>query len=606
MVFGGLLLENKYSLSDALCNLFNSHFTDYQSTKRRFGNLDSIWTTSNRLPYIEDSFLWVDENAGVLTFLNGNIYSELDNPNPGEKSILTKAELVYNLFVKQGPDFVNQLNGDFVIIIYESRKDNLYVFRDHLGIIPLSYIVINDSLVYSTDIIQLCRLFQEGNSLNSEFFLSEFRFADLTQTPNPKVKKLLPGHYLKFSKGDLEMIKYWKPEKIKTNHKLKKQQVYDHFKYLIEDTIRIRSDKRYKAAAHVSGGLDSSVIAALVRKEYAGQKTFLGYSWSPENFEPVKVEFDERNLVRKTCDMNDIKPVFIDLHLDDYLVRAKNYIRNFGAFAEEKILEHANNEDINLIFSGWGGDEFISKGERGINTDLLLNLNLALFFKKNSIFNPKRFIKTILYDILFPAINLVNLNQARSHKQFTRYLKHPYYKNYLPSVKKFLFYRSRRKLHLGFLYYYHISNRTEFSYIQGFLHGVEYRYPLLDKRIVEYMLTVPTKCLVDGAYSRMILREISKGLVPEEVTWIRKGIDPVYQNSLYRNSLKASKIFVNMLDEYEANSDLYFINFDLLKKDLEIFRENNKYPEEFIANMVIINSIHEFSICYRSKNSMAS
>lgn len=578
-----------------------SSYHDCQLIKNDFNNLRLIWQRNRKLPYEIKDLAFRDDKNEVLLFMLGNIYSDSLGRYVNNQLNTNPLQFIYDEFKIKGPEFVRELNGDFIIIIYESVNDKLYIFRDHLGIYPLSFALINGALIFSSDIIQLCSFFQNGGLLNSEFFMSEFRFADLTCTPNQKVRKLLPGHYIFFSNGKLEIVKYWEPEKIKINNDLSKQQVYYHLKYLVEDSIRIRSDKRFRASAHLSGGLDSSVVAALTRKEYAHQETFYGYSWTSDNFEPEKVEFDERNLIRKTCEKNNIHPVFIDLKPEDYYERSKNYVRNFGAFAEEKVIEHAKKNGINLIFSGWGGDEFISKGERGINTDLLLNMNWSLFFKRNPIIQPKKFIRTILYDILFPAINIVNFGQRKAHKKFTRYLKSPFKKNHYPSVKKFLFYRSRRQLHLGFLYHYHIPARTEVEYINGFLNGVEYRYPLLDKRIVEFMLSVPSKFLVEGKYSRMILREISKGLVPDGVTWVRKGIDPVYHASIKKNCFEAAMNFINRIDQYESNSDLHFINFGLIKKDIIKFKKKNKYSDEFINNMIIINNLHEFIKRYRNK-----
>jgi len=514
---------------------------------------------------------------------------------------ISQPELISRLFQQAGSEFVKDLNGDFVIFIYMPAKDEFYLYRDHKGVAPVAYVADKEAFVFSTDIIGLCSVFSEGSQVNVEPLLAEFRFVDMKQTPNKEIVKLLPGHYLKSNRKDLHIIKYWKPEKLKVDKNLTYEQVLQELKILLTDAIRIRSDTRFIASAHVSGGLDSGIVSSLARREYQHQEIFYGYSWSPENLELEKPEFDERDLINEFCTEADITPVFVKLFPDDYIRLSKNYFRNFGAFPEEKVLDHAKSNNVNLIFSGWGGDEFLSKGERGLNSDLFFGLKWQLLLARYPARKYKKLLKTILYDVLIPSLHILTPGQRRAHQSYTRYLKDPYKKNHKPSLRKFMFYRSRRQLHLGFLNHYHLSARTEKWAVNGFLHGVEYRYPLLDRRIIEYMLQVPTNLMIRGAHDRIIMRDLGAGLVPEGLRWTKKGIDPSVIANAHRNCKESASVFLNEMDDFKANPDMSFIDFKALKEDAIKFMEDPESQNTFTDGILYIKMLHEFMKSYRCR-----
>jgi len=559
---------------------------------------------NKKLPYVIRDSVFINETNDILVLLNGVIYNRLSVCNDYDINVHSpEPEIVFKLFQENGCEFVCKLNGDFIIIIYTACNHSLFIFRDHVGVRPVSYTNRNGSLFFSSDSISLCKAFNDSESIDPEPFLSEFRFADLTRNFNPVVHKLLPGHYLKSSQYELTIVKYWHPERIRTDYTLKRSEWMADIRKLCEDAAHIRCDQRFNASAHVSGGLDSSYVASSARKEYKNQNLFYGYSWSPANCQVENVKYDERDLVKRTCKLNDIEPVFINLNIDDIIQHSKNYIRTLGSFAEEKILNHAQKERINLIFTGWGGDEFLSKGERGINSDLIARLNWGLFFKRNPISSPKKFLKVLLYDVFFPAIHVMNFQQRKSHKSFTRYLKKPFRRNHRPSLDNFLFYRSRRQLHLGLLYYYHIPDRTEKWYLYGFSRGVEYRYPLLDKRIIEHMIKIPSRFLIDGKFSRMILRELSKGYIPEEVRWVNKGPDPILVAQTRHCLAEFATILIEEIKEMKTNDDLYFIDFEVLEKDAKRFTNDSRNKDILISNLLLIKQFQEF-LKYYKKDSL--
>ena len=150
---------------------------------------------------------------------------------------------------------------------------------------------------------------------------------------------------------------------------------------------------------------------------------------------------------------------------------------------------------VNLLFSGWGGDEFISTGHSGIDLDLLRGFRFRTFFRRNPVSEPRKFIRRFLFYVLYPALHILDPRAARSFSRDARYIKKDFKRSDREAISSFYFHRSRRGMHLNVFRFYNLPERCESWHVMGFRKGVEYRYPLLDRRIIEYMLKVPSELL---------------------------------------------------------------------------------------------------------------
>ncbi|RDB04326.1 asparagine synthase-related protein [Runella aurantiaca] len=572
-----------------------------------YGNFSGGFFLHPHLPFTVEDCLYIDTDNDLLVLMSGSVYNrfEIDRDIDRKLGVLPLPALIANIFLRKGPSFVNTLNGDFSIAIYQGRDNMLSLFRDHVGVNPLAYTLQDNSLFFSFDIIGLCRAFhEEGKRMNMDPIISIYKPVDMTLTPNEKVLKLKAGHFLQFNSDGIITKKYWEPERVKTDNNLSQPQMLAEIKALLQDAVHIRADPRFNAGAHLSGGFDSSTVAVLARKEYANQTRFYGYSWSPDNSTPDEHELDERELVKKTCQMSGIIPAFIHVEVQDFVKLTENSLNNFTYFYEEKVLELAKQQKNNLLFSGWGGDEFISFGSSGVDSDLFFNFQWKTFFKKNPLNKPKKIISYLLYRILFPAIGFVPFGVRKSYKDTLRFFKKEARGFHQETYNRYNFYRSRREYQLSMLYTYHLAERTECWAITGYRNGVVYRYPLLDKRIIEYMLKVPSKALVkDSKYTRIILREITEGLLPEEVRWRVGKWDPAFFSLVHKQSKERGMLFMREIAEFKTNPNLYFVDFDELEIGVKKIQENPDYPEssKVIGAIVAFKMYHEFSKRYVEK-----
>ena len=556
-----------------------------------------------RLLLTGDDFFYHDKGEDLFVLFSGYIYNKTDLAGlsdfaPDER----EPRIAARLFLDEGPEFVRRLNGDFVIFIGQPVRRRAYLFRDHLGIRPVAYSTITGDLLFSSDITDLCRRMSGKNTPVIDYLLGYFKYVDFTVTPSDKVKRLLPGHYLEYSDRGTSLTRYWKPEKIKTDHCLNYEVMLSDLKSLVEEAVLIRCNNRFTAGAHVSSGLDSCTVAVLARRNCFGQELFYGYSWSPAGFTPSDPVYDERDLVKSFCSREGIEPVFSDMTPEGFLDRVANYYHHKGYFFEENTLELAMVHGTNLLFSGWGGDEFISTGDRGIELDLLSRLNLRTWFRRNHVKPLKRFMKYCLMYTLLPALGILQRNVARAFADDARYIKEPYKKSERRVLRNFYFHTSRRQLHLRYLKFYHIQERCESWMVSGYRRGIEYRYPLLDMRIIEYMIKVPSLLLCRTDHFRPILRIIGEAWLPDEIRLNYSKRDPVHME-LWHELFRLSGLeLMNEAEQWSSNPDLYFIDFEKLNGDIARYRRDPGAVDGRVLfkALVYMKGVHRFTVEYHA------
>jgi len=184
------------------------------------------------------------EDQKLILAANGEIYNhrELRKQFEGSYSFSTQSdcEVILALYQKKGPDFLDDMNGIFGFAIYDSEKDEYFIARDHMGIIPLYM----------------------GWDKNGTFYVaSELKALEGTCT---KIELFPPGHYLHSSDGELK--KWYKRDWMDYEAVKKNQTSIDEIRDALEAAVhrQLMSDVPYGVL--LSGGLDSSITSAIAKK----------------------------------------------------------------------------------------------------------------------------------------------------------------------------------------------------------------------------------------------------------------------------------------------------------------------------------------------------
>lgn len=158
-------------------------------------------------------------------------------------------------------------------------------------------------------------------------------------------------------------------------------------------------------------------------------------------------------------------------------------------------------------------------------------------------------------------------------------------------------------MHLRMLSFYHLQDRCELWFINGYRKGIEYRYPLLDRRIIEFMLTVPSELLCATPYFRPLIRDIGAGILPDEIRLHWDKDDHVYREYLTMVNAVSAELFMDEFEKWKANPDMDFLDFGLLEEDIERYRSGSTDPDRKLLSrlIVLIKSINEFTRHYRER-----
>jgi asparagine synthase (glutamine-hydrolysing) len=213
----------------------------------------------------EDGTLWI--------VFNGEIYNHPELRPQLERrghKYATDAdtETILHLYEDHGEDCVHHLRGMFGFAIFDTRRNRLFCARDRLGIKPFYYVNTAEQFGFASEIKALFELPGVRPELNSkalpEFFTLGYISSDETMFAG--VRKLLPGHRLTLAFGnsipELRIEKYWDLDMTQTTSPLSETEHVNLFRELFDETVRIHLMSDVPLGVFLSGGLDSSAIAA--------------------------------------------------------------------------------------------------------------------------------------------------------------------------------------------------------------------------------------------------------------------------------------------------------------------------------------------------------
>jgi asparagine synthase (glutamine-hydrolysing) len=260
------------------------YFDEQSSTAlghRRLSILD-LSQAANQPFYSKDKRYVMVYNGEVFNYKE--IAAELNI----QTQTTSDTEVIIEAFAKEGPAFVNRLNGMFAFAIFDQQEKLLYLFRDRVGIKPLFYFQKAGELLFASEIKAITGLPDFQKTLNRRAI---YNYLHLGYIPEPDtafegIKKFPAGAYAVYNGKDLKIESYWKPEeKIKSNTLKDFKQAKEEFKALIESSVKYRMISDVPYGTFLSGGIDSSLVTAVAQKHSVQPvKTFsIGFKEAKHN-----------------------------------------------------------------------------------------------------------------------------------------------------------------------------------------------------------------------------------------------------------------------------------------------------------------------------------
>lgn len=321
-----------------------------------FRRLSIIDLTSGNQPI-------TNEDGSVILVQNGEIYNfkELREELEGKGHVFksqSDTEVSVHAYEEWGLEFVNRLNGMFAFALYDKKVRRVVLGRDRLGIKPLHYTQVHGTWVFGSElksILQYPGFTREPNYSALSSYLT-FRYPQGSQTVFKNILRLEPGHLLVLGTSGERFIKYWEIPFYTKKEDLGEKHYLERSLELLSKSVQRRMVSDVPVGAYLSGGLDSSIIVALMsRSSDKPVNTFsIGF---PED------SYDERKhaeIVAKHCGTNHYP---IALEKKDYMDMLPDVIRIKDApisIPHEPALYQMSVElkkHVTVALSGEGADE---------------------------------------------------------------------------------------------------------------------------------------------------------------------------------------------------------------------------------------------------------
>jgi len=541
----------------------------------------------------------------VLTF-NGEIYNYKEIKATLIKkgyqfSTQSDTEVLLNSFIEYGIDCINQFIGMFAFAIFDKNNNETYIVRDRLGVKPLYYVENENELIFSSEIKSILEIDKSYAQINKDAVSSylSFRYPILNDTFFQGVHSLPPAHYLKVTGSAVHKIEYWSLIDSFGLQKNDKGEAFyiEKLKELLSSAVRYRMISDVPFGAFLSGGVDSSVITAIMA-ENSNQpiKTFtVGFQEDGYN------EFKYANLVASKFQTEHQEIVMSDL---DYMATLEQLIAYKDAPLSVPnevplyLMCKELKKKITVVLSGEGADEIFGGYGRIFRSpydyEKMMKLDESTITESEKQAFCKAFVKKYATEAFESELDhFMHIYSYTSFDEKSEFL-HPNFD--LRSIENKLYEKF-------FGYFQEIEEETytnkmmyvfEKIHLAGLLHrvdttsmanSVETRVPFVDHRLVEFAFSIPLKYklkwttdkhspfdLMSDEISEIydtpkyVLKKAYEGKIPNEVLYRRKVGFPVPLNNWFGGHFRdfAKKL---LLSKTAKSREVY--NIPNLEKYLE-------------------------------------
>lgn len=528
---------------------------------------------------------YFSQDKSIVVVFNGEIYNykalreELTKDNYKFSSDHSDGEIIPNLYLKYGVDFVNKLNGMFAISLYDESKNKLFLFRDRVGKKPLYFTTVNKELYFASEIKSLLCV-EHDFKIDQKSLINYLQLKN-TSAPNTiyqDIKQLMPASYIEYdiSKKVFNQQRYWNLN-FSNKLNLPEIEISDKLTALLEDAVKIRTQCDVEYGAYLSGGLDSGLITSMiVKNNHINLKTFcLGYK---DSFKNKQSDLYYAKELSKKLGTTHYEYILDSQEVFDELSNVlKAFDEPFSGTVSTYFLTKLISKHVKVCFSGDGADELFGS---------YLTHRLSNPMEQYYSIGEKNF--TNLSDAdkerLKPFDTLAQFN-------FLKKIANPDIKQWRNKLNVFtddeLLLLFDKKIDIGNPYdrincasvttldkcleidQKELLPNQVLSFVDrlSMAHSVEVRSPFLDYRVVEFASQIQSSSKIKGDINKYILKlTASKYLDRDIITRPKEGfVLPVYQwiEKEYFDIVKNKILSSNMINDLGFNKN--YIE-DLLNK----------------------------------------
>ena len=473
-------------------------------------------------------------NRYVMVF-NGEIYNfrelKLEVERASGKCIASSGDsaVILEGFAQFGSSFVERLNGMFALAIYDKKKEKIWLFRDRVGIKPL-YIYTNDEqFAFASELKAFRALSGVKLELSHEAIQAYLR---LGYVPTPlsiwqQVRKMKQGTFCEISSdGKCHETRYWNPSlKFNTMTLKNEQNAISGLKELLHDSVSRRLISDVPIGTFLSGGIDSSLITALVVEQLGSKVNTFSIGFESKKYDESKYAEQVSKYLGTNHHTFRVKVNDLLENFSDYFDWFDEPFADSSAFPTHVVSVMAR-QHVTVALSGDGGDELaLGYGSyqwaRRLNNSLLYTSRYGLAQLMDWIGMPRyrRVAKVLrtpnrfeMYTHVFSQEQyLFSSNEIDELTDYTtRYAleEQESVNRELKPAERFAF--------QDFNYYLADDLLVKIDRA-SMAASLECRVPLLDHRVVEYLLNVSERLKLGGYGAKHILKSILYEYVPRKI-----------------------------------------------------------------------------------------
>jgi len=470
----------------------------------------------------------------------------------------SESEVVINLYLEFGLDFINKLNGMFAIAIHDARDNSLHLIRDRIGKKPLWVSQLNNGTLFFASEVRALMLARPDRTLRTDMIAEVMQYGYIN-SPNSafnEIHQVPPASITSWCDGKATTATYWAAD-FETKITIPYEEALETTKELIEAAVLRRLISERPLGSFLSGGYDSTVVTAYMAKLMKEKVQTYSIGFHSEAFNEAHHAKQVANYLGTNHHEEILSP-------DPALVIEKISHVLDQPFADSSIvptylLAKFARENLIVALGGDGGDEVFGGYDRYLAAPVMQKLNPFLglarkglnFAGKQSFGNTRK-------------MNRVGSQLSTKTSLASRYssilsLTQPHE---LISLLNFNAYSNRAEF--AFVNQFESGGLTSFdrmissdfaAYLPGDLlvkvdiatmaNNLELRSPLLDVNVVEWGVSLPRKYKIKGIETKHILKDVARSLVPAELIdrpkmgfgipraeWLRTGMREMVVDTL--------------------------------------------------------------------------
>ncbi len=504
-----------------------------------------------------------DASEKIHIVWNGEIYNYRELRSELEQRGIhfrdsSESEVVINLYLEFGLNFINKLNGMFAIAIHDSRDKSLHLIRDRMGKKPLWISHLNDGTLFFASEVRALMLARPDRTLRTDMVaeVMQYGYINAPHSAFNEITQVPPASVLTWHDGKTSTKKYWEPD-FDTKVQISYEEALEVTKKLIEEAVSRRLISERPLGSFLSGGYDSTVVTAYMAKLMSEkvQTYSIGFH-SPQ--------FNEAHHAKQVANYLGTNHHEEILSPDPALVVEKISNVLDQPFADSSIvptylLAKFARENLIVALGGDGGDEVFGGYDRYLATPILQKLNPVLDIAK---FGLGLVDKKVLGK--GRKINRASAQLIRKESLAHRFSS--IHSLAQPETLKTLLVQDLRTekasnkfiddFNLGIISSTDRMFRSDLtSYLPGDLlvkadlatmaNSLELRSPLLDVNVVEWGISLPREFKIKGLEAKHILKDVARSLVPAELIdrpkmgfsipradWLRTGMKELVIDTL--------------------------------------------------------------------------